>query len=300
MRPHIRVLLSLGLLAAISGCRAAESTAGTRHADIPYATGADADPLRRLDITTPATTGTGRTVYVLIHGGGWRTGDKSGHGFGEPKTSWFASHDGVVVSINYRLSPAVTHPAHIDDVTRALAWVRAHAGDYGGDPDKLVLLGHSAGAHLAALAATDHDRLRLAGVPPETLRAVILLDGAGYDVPRQTRDAGPLLRSMYLGAFTKDEAVQRDASPTHKVRDDRRYPPFLIFHVPSRADSKRQADDLAAALNRAQSPALVIPAQPGESHMSLNRDFGNPDDPETRRVESELIRLGLMPAPLRP
>lgn len=296
MRPHLPALLAWMLLPA-AGCRAAAPADATHHPDIPYAAGADAHPLRRLDITTPATPGTDRTVYVLIHGGGWRTGDKSGHGFAEPKTAWFTGHDGVVMNLNYRLSPAVTHPAHIDDVTRALAWIRAHAREYGGDPDQLVLLGHSAGAHLAALAATDHDRLRAAGVPASALRAVILLDGAGYDVARQVRDAGPLLRSLYLNAFTKDEAVQRDASPTLKVRDDRRYPPFLIFHVPSREDSKRQSDDLAAALKRAQSPALVIAAQAGETHLSLNRDFGRPDDPETRRVEQELVKLGLMPPP---
>ena len=88
---------------------------------------------------------------VYVHGGGWKRGDKSRVG---EKVEFFTGRGWVFVSVNYRLLPEGAHPANVNDVARALAWVHDHATDYGGDPDRLFLMGHSAGAHLAALVAT--------------------------------------------------------------------------------------------------------------------------------------------------
>ena len=107
------------------------------------------DELERLDVYAPR--GASRApVVVFVHGGEWTRGDKAAVSF-KPK---FFNQNGIVfVSINYRLSPAATHPAHVSDVAAAIRWVHEHCGRFGGDPKKIVLMGHSAGCHLVTLVA---------------------------------------------------------------------------------------------------------------------------------------------------
>src|SRR4030095_10355295 len=89
-------------------------------------------------------------VIVYIHGGGWGKGDKREVG---AKPQFFTSAAWLLVSINYRLLPAGKHPANVEDVAKALAWVHSNIARHGGDPARLFVMGHSAGAHLAALGA---------------------------------------------------------------------------------------------------------------------------------------------------
>lgn len=251
--------------------------------DLPYA-GKGSDPLQRLDLHLPdGKAGKPRPVFILIHGGGWVMGDKSNANFAEPKTSWLLDAGYIVASVNYRLSPAVSHPGHVEDVCRAIAWIQQKIPRHGGDPRRIWLLGHSAGAHLAALAAVDGARLQAAGGDPEGLRGVVLLDGAGYDIPQQYAGLreGSALQKMYRLAFTDDPEKQRDASPVHRV--DRKPPPFLILHVARRADSRRQSALLAEAL-RAKGGRAEVVAIAGKSHGSISADCGKKGDPVTRAV----------------
>lgn len=254
--------------------------------DIPYGD----HPRHKLDIHLPeGKAATARPVIIGIHGGGWRMGRKDHEGFVHPKAEWFNGKGLIFVSINYRLSPEVTHPGHVEDVCRAIAWVQKHIAGHGGDPHNLRLIGHSAGAHLAALAALDHQRLKASGADPAAIRGVILLDGAAYDVPRQIANASlPRFREMYLNAFTKDPQTQRDASPTLKAADLKAAPaPFLILHVAGRDDSKDQADGLAKALQAKGGKASVVPVA-GKTHGTINRDMGKPGDPTTGAVAAFL------------
>lgn len=248
--------------------------------DLPYA-GKGSGPLQVLDLHVPdQKREKPRPVFVLIHGGGWRVGDKSNSHFAEPKTSWLLDGGYIVASINYRLSPAVQHPAHVEDACKAIAWVQAHAADFGGDPKRIYLLGHSAGAHLAALAVVDVARLKAAGADPAGINGVVLLDGAGYDIPQQypILREGSMMQKMYRDAFTDDPAKQRDASPVHRVNT--KSPPFLILHITRRLDSPRQSRLLAEALQKQGGTAEVVPI-PGKSHGTINADCGKPGDPVT-------------------
>lgn len=256
--------------------------------DLPYA-GKASEPLQRLDLHLPAgKAAKPRPVFLLIHGGGWVMGDKSNATFAEPKTSWLLDGGYIVASVNYRLSPAVSHPGHVEDVRRAIAWVQKNIPRHGGDPRRIWLLGHSAGAHLAALAAVDGAGLRAAGGDPGGLRGVVLLDGAGYDIPRQysALREGSALQKMYRLAFTEDPAKQRDASPVHRV--DRKPPPFLILHVARRADSRRQSALLAGAL-RAKGGRAEVVAVAGKSHGSISGDCGKKGDPVTLAIAEFLV-----------
>jgi arylformamidase len=285
--------------------------------DLPYRDDLPGvDPRRvSLDIHRPAAADGGpRPVLVMIHGGGWRAGDKAAGGVVAPKAPWLIAEGWIMVSVNYRLSPAVQHPAHVDDVAHAIAWVGREIGRFGGDPERLVLMGHSAGAHLAALAAADAERLRAAGGRPESIRGVVLLDGAGYDIPLRMRNAGAASRSLFTNAFGSDPAGWADASPAEHLR--RRAsggpadggdeptpgnttapppPPLLILHI-DRTVAATQVRVLADAA-RAAGGTAEVHRFPGETHASINRRLGEPGHDPTIVTGGFLRRILTPPTP---
>ena len=135
-----------------------------RTKDVPYvaANTPGFDPTRHLlDVYSPRrASATKRPVVVFIHGGSWNSGNKNLYSFIGRRLAKAGQEAGAVVAvvINYRLAPAVEVPAMADDCARAVLWTKQHIADYGGDPDRIFVMGHSAGGGLAALLATD-DRL---------------------------------------------------------------------------------------------------------------------------------------------
>jgi acetyl esterase/lipase len=234
----------------------------------------------RLDLYGPGE-GKAHPVVVWVHGGAWQIGDKSQV---QAKPGAFNEQRFILVSVNYRLHPAVTYKEQAGDIAQAIRWVHDHVGEYGGDPGRLFLMGHSAGAHLVALVGTDGRYLEGAGLRLSDLSGVILLDGAGYDIPRQIRQALlPRMKAMYTEVFTDDESTQKDASPVTHVARGKGISPFLILHVASRRDSKAQSEGLAAKLQAAGIEAKVVPAE-GKTHATINRELGQPGEAPTRAV----------------
>ena len=117
--------------------------------DLRYAEGAGRR--HHLDVYLPAAGVSRAPVLLQVHGGAWIIGNKRQQAL--PLMHHLAAHGWVCVATNYRLSPKATFPDHLVDVKRALAWVREHVAEYGGDPDFVAITGGSAGGHLAALAA---------------------------------------------------------------------------------------------------------------------------------------------------
>ncbi len=153
-----------------------KSSRGVAYADTKH---------ERQTLDVYATTG-GKSlpVVVWIHGGGWQQGNKSEV---EKKPQAFVDRGFVFVSINYRLLPEATIKQMAGDVAKAIRWVHDHANEYGGDPDTILVMGHSAGAQLAALVCTDDRYLRAEGLPLSTIKACVPVDGDTYDVPMQIR-----------------------------------------------------------------------------------------------------------------
>jgi acetyl esterase/lipase len=202
----------------------------------------------RLDVYAPGN-GKNHPVVIWVHGGAWQIGDKR---LVQAKPKAFNEHGYVLVSVNYRLHPAVTYKEQAGDIARAIRWVKDHAVEHGGDPGRIFLMGHSAGAHLVAPVGTEGRYLEEAGLKLGDLSGVILLDGAGYDIPRQISQTLLLrLRAMYTSVFTEDVATQQDASPITHVAGGKGIPPFLILHVASRRDSRVQSEGLASKLREA-------------------------------------------------
>ena len=236
------------------------------------------DPAQRYDLFMPRTNAP-VPLIVFVHGGGWSIGDKRS-GLGE-KATHFNALGYAVASINYRLVPQGTVEQQAADVAAAVASLRKQPGI---DGSRVVVMGHSAGAHLAALVASDTRYLGTAGIPVEAVRGVVLLDGAGYDVVRQMADPKNAVQSMYDKAFGTDPARQRALSPityvaTPNARD------WLILPVASRADPTAQSQDFAAALRMGASRVTVTPV-PDSSHMKLNRNLGSDGDFATEAVDA--------------
>ncbi|MGE0712932.1 MAG: alpha/beta hydrolase fold domain-containing protein [Planctomycetota bacterium] len=259
---------------------------------------ADGAPQRLLSLDVYAPTSPGpHPVLVFVHGGAWRTGDKRNAACWEAKSRCFVARGYVFVGVNYRLSPAVKHPTHVEDLARALRWVRAEIGKRGGDPAQVFLMGHSAGAHLVALVATDERRLAAVGESLASLRGVVVLDTAALD-PENAQDE----QRFYEVAFG-ERATWADAAPLRFVAKDKHIPPFLVLHTP-RKTSSVASRRFVEALRAAQVPAAAVLA-PDRDHGGLNRCIGEPDDPYTalvlrfleRPTEANGLRLKDAPAP---
>jgi len=250
---------------------------GTRE----FAYGQDAK--QRIDLVKPA--GVAKApVLLFVHGGGWSIGDKA-HAAGD-KARWANGQGWAFASANYRLVPQATVESQAADVATAIAWLRANAAREGLDPDQIVLMGHSAGAHLVALVGTDPQYLKAAGVPLGAIKGVVLLDGAGYDVPTQASAEMNIVKPMYEAAFSKDPKRQAALSPTrHAAAPNAER--WLILPIERRKDSRAQSKGLAEALTRAGASASVV-AVPGESHGSLNKGLGEAGDFATQQVEQFL------------
>jgi acetyl esterase/lipase len=248
-------------------------------ADVPYGHGEK----QKLDIYAPKGV-KGAPVVLFVHGGEWSRHDKSEVSY-KPK---FLNEAGIVlVSVNYRLSPAAKHPAHASDVASAVAWVREHAPEFGGDPNKLVLMGHSAGCHLVTLVALDPRYLERVKLRPADLRGVVAWSGGAYDLVEKVQ-AGGKYAGYIKSAFGDSESAQRAASPVAHVQDTQPLPAFLFVSIERGNTSHKAAERLAKlirdAKGRADSQLLE-----GRDHFHANHLLGAPGD-TTGAVLRDIVR----------
>jgi acetyl esterase/lipase len=254
--------------------------------DVPY--GAGEEPARRLDVYAPDHLGSTRApVVVYVHGGGWFKGDKSKIG---AKPEWLTRLGFVLVSVNYRLLPVGRHPANAEDIAAAAAWVQRRIAEYGGNPDAMFLLGHSTGAHLVSLVATDERFLAARGLGLDAVAGVIALDTDCYDLEARIRALAPEDRGLYLAAFGGHPARWRDASPLNHVTAGTALPPFLLLTAGESTSTHSQTETFARALKRVAAKAQTE-AFPAETHGSLNHRLGKAGHHPTAAIESFLDDL---------
>jgi arylformamidase len=226
-------------------------------------------------------------LIIFVHGGGWKRGDMD-NATGAYKVSHYLSRGFAFATINYRLVPQARVEEQAADIAAATAALRDRAQALGFDPDRIFLMGHSAGAHLAALVATDLSYFRQAGVNPAALRGAVLLDGAAYDVPEQLLTGNRFMQKTYVQAFGSDPERQQRLSPVYHAAAPNA-PAFLILHV-ERKDAKQQSEKLAENLVASGSKAQVaaIPGKGLSGHMEINQQLGEPDYPATSIVDDWL------------
>jgi acetyl esterase/lipase len=247
------------------------------HRDLAYA--GTKNDWQTLDVYAPAG-GKGHPVVVWVHGGGWQAGDKKDV---DKKLQAFVDKGFVLVSVNYRLLPdKVTIQQMAQDVAKAIRWTHDHAGDYGGDPDTMFVLGHSAGAQLAALVCTDERYLKAEGLPLTPIKGCVPVDGDTYDVPLQIQTVEQRRADIYRKKFG-DADSQKDLSPVTHAAKGKDIPPFLILHVAGHPETKAQSQRLAKALQEAGVSAKAYPAE-GKNHTTINADLGLADDKPTQAL----------------
>ncbi|WP_341960171.1 alpha/beta hydrolase [Pseudomonas sp. RC10] len=192
IRIACRLLLAGGLLGLLIGCSPLKVlnafTPGgtfTRTADLGYGS----DPRNRLDIYTPVDAPADAPVVVFFYGGSWNSGSRTDYSFvGEA----LASRGIVAVLADYRLYPQVHYQGFLDDSARAVGWTRQHIREYGGDPDRLYVMGHSAGGYNAAMLALDPKWLATVGMKPSMLSGWIGLAGPYDFLPIENPEVKPV------------------------------------------------------------------------------------------------------------
>ncbi len=263
------------------------ATAQKVTSDIPYVE----NPHERhvLDIYTleePA--GKSLPVMFWIHGGGWQAGDKSDVAL-KPKA--LTERGFVFVSTNYRLLPEVEMDELIGDVARSLGWVHKNISKYGGDPTRIFVGGHSAGAQLAAIISIDDRYLKKEGVSFDVLAGCVPVDGDTYDIPkiimtaehRQALYGGKMFTFGHRQKFGNDPEKHVDFSAVTHVAKDKGIPPFLILYFRGNPETRAQALRLESVLRAAEIPATSY-GKRDSNHSRLNNDLGKPDDPATQEL----------------
>ena len=237
--------------------------------DIAYVDGS-ANVKQKLDLYLPKNK-RNFPVFVFYHGGGWTTGDRAIY---TPLGIHLAKRGIGIVIPSYRLMPGDPHPAQVDDAASALAWVAKNIASRGGDPQRIFIGGHSAGAHLASLLALDTAIQTRHGIEPGVIKGVAALSGA-YNL-------------RFLPMFGTPEQ-RRQASPMEYVRKDA--PPFLIAYCQwDYLGLPLQARDLAAALKKHFVPTRLLYI-PNETHISEVISMLKDGDPTTEAV-LHLIETG--------
>jgi arylformamidase len=227
-------------------------------------------------------------VVFWIHGGGWQTGDKTSV---QIKPQVFVEKEFVFVSTNYRLLPDVDMATIVRDIAKSVRWVHDHIAEHGGDPQRLFVMGHSAGAQLAALVCIDDRYLKAEQLSLAIIQGCVPVDGDTFDVPAiietaETRRRAHGLAQARFGhreKFGNDPAKHRDFSAVTHVARDKGIPPFLILHVAEHPDVSAQAQRLGNALKEAGVPVTVFGAKE-TTHNKINADLGLPDDPATKAL----------------
>ncbi len=275
---HLTLLLVVvGLLS--------EAQAQDAKRNIPYAN--PAHERQVLDVYSPPGA-KNLPVVFWIHGGGWQAGDKTSV---QLKPQVFVEKGFVFVSTNYRLLPSVEMESIIRDVAQSLGWVHKHIAEHGGDPKRILVMGHSAGAQLAALVCTDDRYLKAEGVPFNVLKGCVPVDGDTYDVPaiietaetRRRVHGQPQPKLGHREKFGNDPKKHIDFSAVTHVAKGKDIPPFLILHVADHPDNAAQAQRLGAVLKDAGLPVTVFGAKE-TNHTRINAELGMPDDPSTKAL----------------
>ncbi len=240
--------------------------------------------LQSLDVHAPAT-GDRHPIIVWLHGGGMKGGDKAQAGITVLKPDFFLARGYAFASVNYRLAPEQKHPAQAEDTAAALAWLHDHAEEFGGDPERLFLIGISAGAQLAAVVSTNERFLAKHQKSLGIVKGAVILDIGSFDIPTLIDQAGEKAPEMYRYTFrdggTKEDWI--DYSPFYHVRRGKGIPPMLLYYVAGRdhhaAENQRFTERMKAEGNE----ATVLAAE-DKTHLRIELEIGLSGDVPTAEI----------------
>jgi acetyl esterase/lipase len=260
---HTFCVLMLALMGVMAGV--CTVNAGEKPAQHDIAYGVDKE--QTLDIYMPAQPQAAPIIF-MVHGGGWRHGDKDNSRVVDNKVKRWVARGFIFISVNYRMLPARDALQQRDDIIAALVFAQRHAADWGGDPAQIILMGHSAGAHLVALIDADPAPALAAGA--QRWLGTVALDSAALDVVQimQRRHI-----RLYDPAFGTDPARWQLASPLHQLHPSA--PPLLAVCSTQRRD--QPCAQAQAFRERAKKLGVTVDMLPQDlSHGQINAKLGEP------------------------
>ncbi|MCC6422522.1 MAG: alpha/beta hydrolase [Phycisphaerales bacterium] len=236
---------------------------GTRvDRDVSYGS----DPAQKMDVYSPQDAKDAPVIF-MVHGGGWRRGDKAYPNVYTNKVAHWIPKGFIFISINYRMLPDANPIEQADDVAKALAYAQEHAKSWGADPARFILMGHSAGAHLVALITADPTIATHQGAKPWL--GTIPLDSAAYDVVSIMEHRH---FELYDQAFGKNRDFWEKASPTHRLKSAT--VPMLLVCSSRRILSQANAKAFAEKDHSLGGKATLLPQD--LSHGQINAELGLP------------------------
>lgn len=261
--------------------KAVAALGGELLADLPYGS----HERQRLDVYRPLQA-SAAPILLMVHGGAWAKGDKRMGRVVENKLARWLPQGYLFVSVNYRLLPDAGPLQQVEDIALALSYVQQQAQSWGGDPQRVVLLGHSAGAHLVSLLSADNAIAARFSAKPWL--GTVALDSAAFDVDSIMR--GKHYR-LYDRAFGSEPKYWRVASPYWRLQPEA--VPMLAVCSSRRPESCMQAEAFAI---RAKDLGVRVEVLPQAlEHGEINQRLGVPG-PYTDAVEAFLRRIGAVPA----
>ena len=256
MRPASFLLM--GLLAACSPAALLNATVASRGVEVTRDISFGPGPRDRMDVYRPPAAKGDAPLVVFLYGGNWRTGERGMY----PFVALPLARRGAVVAVpDYRLFPEVGFPDFLRDNARAVAWAMAHAAEWGADPARTVLVGHSAGAYNAAMLALDPRWLREAGSDRSRLAGMVGLAGP-YDFLPITGDTLPVFAAAGAGPETQPITYA-----------DGRNPPVLLLAGADDATVQPRNTEALAARIRARGGQADLRIYPGVGHIGIITAF---------------------------
>jgi arylformamidase len=278
-------------------------TLSTIHRDIQYKTIPNVDPnLLSLDIYQ--TTKENAAIIIAVHGGSWAKGDKSSQMWLGHQPEYFTENGFMFVTANYRLSPTsnnmdperIKYPIHEEDIASAIKWITEHADEYGGDKEKISLIGHSAGAGIISLLSTDKSFIENEDLNFSNIQCSILLDGDAYDVSKKARIEGEEATEnnlLYQKVFATPEENKTDntwtlASPINYLISGEYLPNFLIITRGSTSRVESSMNFMQSVITTGNE-AEIIDVSDTYNHAQVNTVIGDSRDKKITPALTEFL-----------
>lgn len=255
----------------------------TTRLDVPYVN--DGNPRHCLDIYFPAKKNKPSAILVHLHGGGWKTGDKKQM---DATGRFYAARGIIFIAPDYRLTPEVMHPGHVEDCAAALNWVFTHSAELGGDRNRIFLSGHSAGAHLAALLATNPKYMMKYNITPADFAGIIPVDTASFNLLSDSKEW--LVKRLIKKAFGKNKEILKEASPFYNVTDGKAYPKFLILNTSKREAAAAEGNAFADKLLKAGGAAQFV-AVADHTHRQMAQGMYDAADPVGKSILQFILKM---------
>ncbi len=273
---------------------AADEPLAPSKTDVPYAQNTEFRQTLNVYIPVPKPEKPAPIVF-WIHGGGWQTGEKVNV---QLKPKLFTEMGLVMVCPNHRYVKNVPMHEILSDIAKALKWTHDHADEIGGDPNRIVIMGHSSGAQLAALTAIDERYLKAEGLSPAMFKGCVPVDADTFDIPliietataKRAAAGKPEPKYTHREIFGGKPELWAEYSCTNHIAANKGIPPFLILHVAATPETTAQAKRLEKVLREAGIAAKSFGA-PDTNHIGINENIGQPNDPSTAEIKTFLDKV---------